>query len=115
MGEVLSVFGGRIDHVVGADDVNDVGLRQLRVDVFELEDLVVGHVGLGEQHVHVAGHAARDRMDGVFHLDAGLLELVAHLAQRVLRLGDRHAVARHDDDLARRSSSRRRRPRPSRA
>jgi hypothetical protein len=28
-------------------------------------DLVVGHVGFGQQHVHVAGHAARDRVDGV--------------------------------------------------
>ena len=29
------------------------------------------------------------------------LELVGHLAQRMLRLGHRHAVARHDDDLLR--------------
>ena len=34
-----------------------------------------------------------------FDLDAGLLELVAHLAQRVLGLRHGHAVARHDDDL----------------
>jgi hypothetical protein len=27
------------------------------------------------------------------------LELVAHFAQRVLRLRDRHAVTGHDDDL----------------
>jgi hypothetical protein len=51
-----------------------------------------------KQHVHVAGHAARDRMDRVFHLDALLLEHVGHLAQRMLRLRHRHAVARHDDD-----------------
>ena len=36
-----------------------------------------------------------------FDLDALLLELVGHLAQRVLRLRHRHAVARHDDDLLR--------------
>jgi hypothetical protein len=38
------------------------------------------------------------------HLDAFLLQQVGHLAQRVLRLRHRHAVAGHDDDLRRRSS-----------
>ena len=79
--------------------IGDVGLGELGVDVLELEHLVVGHVGLGQQHVHVAGHAAGDRMDGVFHLDALLLQHVGHLAQRVLGLRHRHAVARHDDHL----------------
>ena len=39
-----------------------------------------------------------DRVDRVVHLDAALLELVGQLADRVLRLRDRHAVAGHDDD-----------------
>ena len=103
----------RVGHVVGADHVGDVGLRELRVDVLKLEHLVVGDVGFGQEHVHVPRHAAGDRVDGVFHLHALRLQLVGHLAQRVLRLRHRHAVARHDDDLARRSSSGRRRPPPS--
>ena len=74
------------------------------VDVLELEHFVIGHVGFGEQHVHVARHAAGHRMDRVFDLDAFLLQMVGHLAQRVLRLRHRHAVARHDDDLSRHSS-----------
>ena len=45
--------------VVGADDERDVGAVELAVDVVHLLELVVGHVGLGEQHVHVARHAAR--------------------------------------------------------
>ena len=49
----------------------------------------------------MARHAAGDRVDGVFDLDALLLQLVGHLAQRVLGLGDGHAVARHDDHLGR--------------
>ena len=36
-----------------------------RVDVVHLLELVVRHVGLGEQHVHVARHAAGDRVDRV--------------------------------------------------
>ena len=66
----LVVARRRVGDVVGADDVGDVGLRELGVDVLELEHLVIGHVGFGQQHVHVAGHAAGDRVDGVFHLDA---------------------------------------------
>jgi hypothetical protein len=84
----------RVGDVVGADDEGDVGLRELAVDVLQLEHFVIRHVGFGQQHVHVARHAARDRVDRVFDADAFLLELVAHLAQRVLRLRHRHAVAR---------------------
>ena len=94
-------LGGRVGHIVGADDERDVGLRELAVDVVELEDLVVGDVGLGEQHVHVPGHPSGHGVDGVAHLHPLGLEGVGHLAQRMLRLGDRHAVAGHDDDRAR--------------
>ena len=74
--------------------------RELAVDLVHLLELVVGHVGLGQQHVHVARHAPGDRVDRVLDLDAALLELLGHLAHRVLGLGDGHAVAGHDDDLA---------------
>ena len=99
MGDCGIGLGRRVGDVVGADDEGDVGGGELGVDVLELEHLVVGHVGLGQQHVHVAGHAAGDRVDGVLHLDALLLQLVGHFAQRVLGLGDRHAVAGDDDHL----------------
>ena len=77
--------------------------------------LLVGHLGLGEQHVHVAGHPAGDRVDRVVDLDAALAEHVDELAQRVLRLGDRQAVAGHDDHPVgvRRAGSRRPRARRS--
>ena len=45
----------------------------------------------------MAGHAARDRMNGVGQLDALRFQVVRHLAHRMLRLRDRHAVSRHDD------------------
>ena len=48
----------------------------------------------------MARHAAGDRVDGVGDFDAFLLQHVGHFLQRVLRLGDGHAIARHDDDLA---------------
>ena len=59
-----------------------------------LVELRVGHVGLGEQHVHVARHAAGDRVDRVADVDLACLEQVGELAGDVLRLRDREAVAR---------------------
>ncbi len=73
---------GRVRHVVGADHERHVGAAELRVDVVHLLELVVRHVGLGEQDVHVAGHAAGDRVDRVLDLDAALLELVGELLAR---------------------------------
>jgi hypothetical protein len=43
-------------------------LLHLRVDVVHLAQLVVGNVGLGQQHVHVAGHAAGDRVHAEIHV-----------------------------------------------
>ena len=37
--------------------------------------LVVRDVGLGEEDVHVAGHAAGDRVDRELHIDAALREM----------------------------------------
>ena len=91
-------LGGGVGHVVGSDHEGHVGLTEVAVDLLQLQHLVIRHVGLGQQDVHVAGHAAGDGMDGVADIDALVLQQVGHLAQRMLRLGHRHAVAGHDDD-----------------
>src|SRR3546814_10358678 len=49
-------------------------LRELGVDVLQLEHFVIGHIGFGQQHVHVPRHTARDRVDRVFHPDALCLQ-----------------------------------------
>jgi hypothetical protein len=64
------VARGRVGDVVGADHERDVGARELGLMSSISLSCVVGHVGLGEQHVHVARHAAGDRVDRVLHLDA---------------------------------------------
>ena len=92
--------GGRIDHVVGADDERHIGLAEFAIDFFQIEDLVVRHAGFGEQHVHVTRHAPGNRVDGKFHLDPGFFEQRRHFPHLVLRMGHCHAVTRHDDDLA---------------
>ena len=60
--------------------------------------LLVGHVGLGQQHVHVARHAPGHRVDRVVDRHPSLLQLVSHLLDRMLGLGDGQTVARDDHD-----------------
>src|SRR5690606_34258381 len=89
--------GGGIDDVVRAKNHGHVDLAELAIDIFHFEDLVVGHFGLGQQHVHMARHAPRDRMDGVAHRNAHVGKLLGEFLHRVL--GARHGqpVPRHDD------------------
>ncbi len=68
---------------------------------FHFDELVVGHVGLGQQHVHVTGHAAGDGMNRKLHFDAALAQFVGKFAHLVLRLGHRHAVTGDDHDALR--------------
>ncbi len=91
----------RVRHVVRPDDEHHVGARELGVDVVHLDEQRVRDVGLGEQHVHVAGHPPRDRVDRVADVDLACLQQVGELADDVLGLGDREAVAGHDDDALR--------------
>jgi hypothetical protein len=93
----LPLVWARVHHVVGAQDDGHIGLAELAVDVFHLEHLVVGHLGLGQQHVHVARHAPGHRVDGVLDGDALLGELGGQFLHGML--GPRHgqAVAGHDD------------------
>jgi hypothetical protein len=93
------VAGVGVDDVVRADDDGDIGGGEIGIDLLEFVELRVGDIGLGEEDVHVAGHAAGDGMDGVFDGDAALLEASAKLANDVLGLGGGHAVAGDEDDL----------------
>ncbi len=96
-GRALGRVGRRVHHVVGAHDEHKVGLGKERIHHIHLEQMLVLHIGLGQEHVHVPGHAPRHRMDGVVHRGAVGLQRVGKLLDLVLRLRQRHAVARHDD------------------
>ena len=73
---------------------------EVAVDLVHVEELVVGDVGFGEEHVHVAGHSSGDGMDAEVDVDAALGERIVEFADFVLRLRDGHAVAGDDDDFA---------------
>ena len=59
-----------------------------------------GHARLGEQHVHVAGQPAGDRVNREPDVDPPFAQELGDLEERMLRLGDRHAVAGDDDHAA---------------
>jgi hypothetical protein len=86
-----------VHDVVRADDDDDIRVREVLVDLVHLQHDVVGHLGLRQQHVHVPRQTPRDRVDGEAHLLARRAQLARQLADRLLRLRHRHAVARHDD------------------
>ncbi len=94
------VAGRRVDHVVRADHKHHVGVLEVLVDAVHLEQCLVRHVRLGEQHVHVPRHAPGHGVDRVADADAAILERLGQLARGVLRLRDREAVPWHDDDIA---------------
>ena len=89
---------GRVDDVVRADDEHEVGGLEPRIDLVHLDERLVRHVRLGEQHVHVAGHAARDGMDAEHDVDAAALQHLGELGRGMVRPGDREPVPGDDHD-----------------
>src|SRR5690606_10232019 len=89
--------GGGVDHVVGADHQDDVRGGEIAVDLFHFQHHVVRNFGLGQQYVHVAGHTAGDRVDGIANLDAFLVQQFRELLENVLSARYRQTVAGYDD------------------
>jgi hypothetical protein len=50
-----------------ADHEHHIGVGQFVVDLVHLQDDVIRHARLGEQHVHVTGQAAGDGVDTEAH------------------------------------------------
>ena len=72
---------------------------ELFVDLVEVEEVVVRHVRLSEEHVHVPRHAPCNWMDGEAHTTTTLLNQLGKFSYSVLGLRHRHAVARNNDDV----------------
>ena len=97
-----SAFGGvgrRVDHVIGPHHHDQVGVREHGVDHVHFQQMLVIHVGFGQKHVHVSGHASGHGMDGVVDRGATGFQSVSQLLDLVLGLGQGHAVAGHDDHV----------------
>ena len=89
--------GGRVHDVVSSDDQRDIGSGEVVVDLIQIQQDVIRHVGLGEEDVHVSWHPSRHGVDGVPHRDPTSFEAVCELADGVLGLGDGQTVAGNHD------------------
>ena len=104
VGSARPVERARVHDVVRADD--DTGERRCRRVLVDLVHLPSRgrrrRRASAEEHaaLHVPRQAAGDGVDGIAYLRPALLQQRRQLLHRVLRLGDRHAVPRHDDDAA---------------
>ncbi len=94
-GLIISSCG--VHDVIRADNQRDIGPLEFVIDLIHLIKLIVGDVGFGQQDVHVARHTARHGVNRVFHFDSVFGQLGRHLAHRMLCLGHRQPIARHDD------------------
>ena len=96
-GRALGGIGRRVDHVVGPHDNRQIRLWKERVHRVHFQQMLIVHIGFSQKHVHVPGHPAGNRVNGVIHLGPVGLQRVRQLLDLMLGLGQGHAVAGHDD------------------
>mmetsp|Transcript_19190 Transcript_19190/g.61045 ORF Transcript_19190/g.61045 Transcript_19190/m.61045 type:complete len:282 (+) Transcript_19190:362-1207(+) len=87
----------QVDRVVGAGHDHKVGVGEVVIDLLHLQHDVIRNLGLRQQHVQLARHASSHRVHTNAHLLALASEHADHIRQRVLGLGDRQPITRHDN------------------
>ena len=53
----------RIDDIIRADDQCGISRIKFLVDFIQVKNTIIRNAGLGQQHIHMPGHASGDRMD----------------------------------------------------
>ena len=97
----LSLTGGRIEDIIGSDHDHEVGVLKVVIDPLHLEEVIVRHIRLGEEDIHMARHTTGDGMDGKANFGAIAAKRVSELLHLMLRLRERHTIAGDDDHLLR--------------
>mmetsp|Transcript_5206 Transcript_5206/g.12943 ORF Transcript_5206/g.12943 Transcript_5206/m.12943 type:complete len:385 (+) Transcript_5206:77-1231(+) len=100
-GTALVGFGGLVRDVVGADDEANVNVGHVVLRLLHFQDHLVGDTRLGEEHVHLAGHASSHGVDREFHIGALCNQGRRDVRHRALSLRDSHSVTGHDHHFAR--------------
>src|SRR5450830_1979047 len=90
----------RIDDVICPYHQYGIGVAELIVDIFQLEDHVVRHIGFSQQNVHLTGHAPRHRVNCELHRHACGLQQLDEFVELLLPMCDRETVPRDDNDAA---------------
>src|SRR5699024_703652 len=92
-------LSSRIYHIIGPNDKHNVSGFKFRIDLFHIKKLIVWHVCFGQQHIHMAGHAARDRMDAVLYFHPSLPHLINYFLKYMMRLSNGQLIAGGNHDL----------------
>ena len=98
---VVSGVSGERRAVVVVLLLTEVRLGQVIVDLIHLEDDIIRHSSLREEHIQLAGHAAGDRMDRKADSAAVRFQLVDDVGDGILSAGDGEAVSRNDNNALR--------------
>ncbi|OQB95850.1 MAG: hypothetical protein BWX80_04237 [Candidatus Hydrogenedentes bacterium ADurb.Bin101] len=100
-GRAFRRSGGRIHDVAGADGNHHIRFRKLVVYLCHVKKLVIVHPDFRKQDVHMSGHPAGHRVYRHLNLFAPLFQCVHEVFDRLLRLGEGHAVPGHYQYLVR--------------
>ena len=84
--------GSRVHHVIGADDDSDVDIFHAWVNLVHFQQLVIGDVGLCQQHVHMPRHTTCDGMNTEANFSPIFFQQLGQLFHHMLSLSDRHTV-----------------------
>ena len=96
-GAVRVVLSGRVHDVVRADDDGDIRFREVVVDLVHFQHDVIRHFGFRQQHVHVTGQTACNRVDCKADVLALGAQTTGQLGHVLLGLCHSHTVTGDDD------------------
>ena len=96
-GRTLGIAGCGVQYVVCPNYDSGIYFGKVIVDSLHLKEIVVGHIRLGKEYVHMPRHTTGHRMDGKANLCAPLAESIGKLLYLVLSLSQRHTIAGYDN------------------
>mmetsp|Transcript_5897 Transcript_5897/g.8395 ORF Transcript_5897/g.8395 Transcript_5897/m.8395 type:complete len:267 (-) Transcript_5897:6-806(-) len=99
-GTAFDLLRRGIHDVVGADDQDDVEVFHIRVHLVHLQDPLVGHACLSQQHVHLAWHSSSNGVDAELEVNFVLAQEGSDLTHGGLSTSHGHSVAGDDQDLS---------------
>ena len=75
----MTAVDRRVTDIIRTDDDHDVGVLKLRVDLVELKELLIRHVRLSQEDVHMPRHTPSDRVNRIAHFNVICFEHASEL------------------------------------
>ena len=96
-GCTLSIASCGIQYVVCPNYDSGIYLGKVVVDSLHLKEIVVGHIRLGKEHVHMPRHTTCHGVNSKANLCPPLAESIRKLLYLVLSLSQCHTITGYDD------------------